>query len=325
MVFLSALKALEERKILEDVVEWWGTSAGAFLAVMFALSGSVDVLKKVMRQTQFSKFRDVNVLNLVNLNSVWGMDDGISMVTEVGRIMEILKPGSSTYTLSKIPGLHIFVTDIDDHKVIDCCAKNYPNMAILDALRASMSLPIFYTPFLDSESGHHWIDGGLAANFPWNQLKTEAEKKESLGFSFERTWMNGPRTFNEYIFAMSRFGEPKNILTLKSDWPQNILWFPSPPFPAWFMNLQEEEFCLLETLGLQAFENWFTRRQLCSKTPETHPLSAPHCIPEQVCQLNHTGGMLDTPRCSCRQQPTCPPQSQDLQPQIPRPSRRWSW
>ncbi len=325
IAFLSAIRELESANKLRDVREWWGSSAGAFLATLYALSGSAKVLESTMRKTQFTRFRDVDLMNLVNLTTTWGMDDGTSMMAEVERIMESVRSGSSKHTMSDIPGLHIFAADMNDHAIVDLCAEKTPTILVRDALRASMSLPIMYTPVVDKRTGHYLIDGGIATNFPWNQLRNDEEKRESLGFAFERTWEYGPRSFKEFIFAMTRFGEPNETRGLRLEWPANIIWFASPPFPAWFMNLQEEEYKLLETLGLEAYKSWLKRLTSDSKMPQSPPLSALPHTPLPAYPTNHIDGMLDTPKHSCPPQPPCPPPSQDSQPEVPRLSRRWSW
>jgi hypothetical protein len=321
LVFLQTLVELEGRGILHDVVHYWGTSAGSLLAALLAVSKSALAVKKVMLSADFSKFRDIDVTNLLNITVSWGMDSGISLVCELERLFELLCAGSSKSTLSKYPGLHIVVADLTTHSTLVCDSNSYPDLRVIDAVRASMSLPIFFRPF--EYKGHYWVDGGVRANFPWEYLPSDADRREALGFMIEKGWMQGPKSFSEYIFSIIHFDEPKKYEIWKSVWADNIILYHPPPFPAWFMRLNPDDFALLETLGMQAAEAWFTRiiSKQTPKTPEMQLSSVPHCVPLQDSPQRHTDGMLDirTPLFSL---------SQDSSPhQLPykqQTSRRWS-
>jgi predicted acylesterase/phospholipase RssA len=318
LVFLPTLLQLEKRNQLVHVHEWWGTSAGALLASLMSLTRSASRVDTIIRETDFTRFRDVNLMNLVEFKTSWGFDDGKSLVREVERVLELAKSGSSKLKLSDIEGVHIVVCDMNDHKTIVCSAKTYPDLRLVDALRASMSLPFFYTPFRNPENGHIWVDGGVNANFAWPLLPKDAQK-ESLGFAFERSWMKGPRTLSEYIFSILHFGDPKKINSLKQAWPKNILWFQSPPFPAWYVRIQKEEYAMMEQLSMQGYQKWLTAcsseiaasRRVC-EGPHTPPQSHQACTDE----------LSDTPLSpSLRRQPCL---SQDSQSQTPQVFRRWS-
>ncbi len=319
LVFLSALKRLEQGGRLRDVTEWWGTSAGSLLASLLAITNSVDRVRDIMQQTNYEKFRDINLLNIVNFTSAWGMDDGISMVTEIERILELAAPGGSKKTLGDVSGLRIVVADLNVYETIVCSKTSFPSLRVVDAIRASMSLPVMYRPFR-APNGNLWVDGGLRAGFPWDCLAA-AERQDALGFAFERSWMSGPRTFTEYMFSMLHFEDPKQIIKLKREWQTHILWFPSPPFPAWYVRLKEDDYALLEMMGAKVAEDWFTRVQSLGETSQIPQLSEDRCIPSPTSLRHHTNGSLGIP-------PPSPLPSQALVPDLPSHSppllRRWS-
>ena len=333
LIYISVLKRLEAAGMLRDTVEWWGTSAGSLIAALLAITRSSSRLEEISKHIDFAKFRDVSLLNVVNFTSAWGIDDGYAMVAEIERVLELAAVGASTWTLANVSGLRIIVGDLNIYETVVCSAQNFPELRIADALRASMSLPFFYRPFRCPTNSHIWIDGGLRATFPWDCLPSDAARREALGFSFERPWIHGPSTFTEYIFAMTHFDDPKRIHAQKKEWPQHIIWFPSPPFPAWYMRLKADDFDLLETLGSQAFEAWTAatavaavaavapKRQSPSKTSQIPRLSEDPHTPSPARPGHHTDESSDTPQPypSTSQAP-----SQDSPPHT-RPSfRRWS-
>jgi len=280
LVFLQTLVELEQRGQFVNVKEYWGTSAGALLASLLAVSNSAKTVKQAMLEADYQKFRNVDISNMFTINTSWGLDDGTSLVGEIERLFDIVEPGSSDKKMSDIPGLHIVVADLNTHETVVCSAANYPNMRIVDAIRASMSLPILFRPYKHPEHGHYWVDGAVRAHFPWSVLPDDAARAESLGFTFEKSWANGPKTFMEYLFSMIHFDEPKKMLELKQKWPRNIIFYQSPPFPAWFVKFKQEDYDLVERLGQEAADGWL---KLVSgqETPGIPPLSdRPHILPQ---------------------------------------------
>jgi len=257
IVFVHALVELEKRGHLVNVQEYWGTSAGAMIASLYALSKSATRVKDLMRQTNFTKFRDVNVSNLFDFQKSWGLDDGTSLIEEIERIFEWIEPGNKLKRMSDVSELNIVLSDVTVRETIVCNAKTHPNLRIVEAVRASMSLPIFFRPYVHKETGNYWVDGAIRANFPWAQLPDDAARSESLGFTFEKLDMNRhPKSLMEYIFFMIHFDEPRKIVSLKENWKRQIIWFTMPPFPSWFVRLKEEDFIMLERLGKEGVERW---------------------------------------------------------------------
>jgi NTE family protein len=320
LVFLPALKRLESQQRLRAVHEWWGTSAGALLAAIMGITKSAVRTQDILHQTVYDKFRDISLLNMVNFTDTWGLDDGYSMVAEIERILELAKPGGSQMTMSDVSGVRIVVADLNAYETVVCSDATFPTLRIADAIRASMSLPVLYRPFRCPINGHIWVDGGLRAAFPWECLPSKAAREESLGFAFEKSWIAGPRTFTEYMFSMLHFEDPKMIATYKRQWKQHILWFPSPPFPAWYVRIQEDDKRLLETLGTETIERWFTSHT-CSETPQKKPSSEDHCTPAPACPEHCTDGMSET-RLPCPSPSQVP--SRDLPEHRPPSRRRWS-
>jgi NTE family protein len=324
LVFVSALEELAAAGRLVNVREYWGTSAGAMLAALLCLSDKdVGRVKAALWAADYMKFRDVDVANVFGIFEKWGLDDGASLVGELERLLEHARTGGSRMVMRDVPGLHVVVSDLHAHETVVCSAANYPDLRIVDAIRASMSLPIFFRPFVCPSNGHLWVDGAVRANFPWAVLPDDAARRESLGFAFEKTWEAGPRTFQEYIFSMVHFDEPKKIQAYKRDWSQQILWFPTPPFPAWFMRFTADDYKLVETIGRQGYAAWM--RITAERSQETSgipTLSAPPHTPLPVSPADRTTESSGTPQaCPEPSRGSSPPQSPRKQPTF----RRWSF
>jgi NTE family protein len=330
LVFVEALLVLETAGVLERVEEYWGASAGAFLATIMALSDSISSVREFMYATDYIKFRDIDVNNLLNINKSWGLDNGDSLIAEIERILELVKPGASKYLMSDIPNLTAVIANLSTHNIILCSAKTHPNLRVVDAIRASMSLPIFFRPYIHKETGHIWVDGAVGANFPWGLLPSDKDRRESLGFTFEHGTVKTPVTISEYIFSMIHFEGPKKITYLKEKYPKNILWFPNLPFPAWFMRLQPADFEMLASIGSTAANEWLTSTSAppsYSRYPQGTNGSSPSYEdrrnPSPCSPPHRTEQTLGNPKSSDPEPPrdSSLPQSHSMR----LTDRRWSW
>ncbi len=324
-MFAQTLVELEKQNRLVAVKDYWGTSAGALVAALLAISKSPARVKDVMFKANYTNWRNFDVANLLNITQTWGLDDGKSLTEEIETVFEMLQPGSKTRLLRDLSGLHIVVSDLNSHETVVVNSESYPELRVVDAIRASMSLPLFFRPFRHPTTGHVWVDGAIRAHFPWEVLPNDDARREALGFTFEKSWSDGPQTFMEYLFSMIHFDEPRKIQHLKKKWARNIVWYPPPPYPAWYVRLRPEDFTMIETAGRTAADAWLklgddsTQNQ--GKT-ETRCANDRLCTPAQFSRQDHIVGMLDSP---VHLPPSLPQDSlPHPTPSIPPASRRWS-
>ena len=324
LTFVQTLVDFQKVGVLSGVNEYWGTSAGALLAALLAITKSPQRVKELMFQTDYTQFRNVDVSNILTITNTWGLDDGRSLVTEVERIFESIETGASKRRLSDVSGLNIIVSDLHSHETVVCNGATYPDLRIVDAIRASMSLPILFTPYRHT-NGHLWVDGAIKANFPWHLLPDDAARSTALGFAFEKSWHHGPKNFSEYLFSMIHFDEPKKIEQLKNTWKNNILWFPSPPFPSWFVRFKEDDFILVTGIGAAVARDALAKWSTPGSRLRTHGIPSLSVRPstlEPVRLGGRTGESSDILKSSSREPhlDSSPPQS----PHTERSSRRWS-
>ena len=244
--FFHALAALDP-SLLKDVSEWWGTSAGALIAALLSVGGSLSTMMHLSGIIDFRHFRNMELDHIFNMTYTWGLDSGYGLLQGIVNMLD--QVGAKDWTLSKVPGLHVIIADVTNSKTLVCNAKTHPDLLIAHAVRASMSLPFFYMPF-HAPDGSLWVDGGVRCNFAWTLL-TEEQRKESIGFLFG-TPQSGPTgqnptTLSQYLLRLVHFGE-------KTELSGNLVRVHISNFPAWFVNLQEEDRLELVTVGRTAGE-----------------------------------------------------------------------
>jgi NTE family protein len=219
---VGAISVLQEREFAFHRIA--GTSAGAIVGSLLAAGADSEELRKVMADVEYTKFRDGDFLD----DHLGVIGQGIHVLLESGAykgeyLREWLGALLADHGVRTFADLHLddegsslpperryrlvvnasdvsqgklrrFPWDYDDYK---CVADEVP---VVDAVRASMSIPFFYRPVKlehrDSGDKSWLVDGGMLSNFPVDV--------------FDRTDGKPPRwpTFGIKLSAKPRVDEP---------------------------------------------------------------------------------------------------------------------
>jgi NTE family protein len=199
--FVGVARALGELKIDDQIKRVIGSSAGAIFAGAIACRIPHDTLADIISGTDFSKFKD----------SKWGVvGEGLRLVEEMGiyegryfyewygdLLQEYVNDRKITlqgvYERFGID-LVITTTDLTKRRLVFLNRQDYPEMQVRDAVRRSMSIPVFFVPIRETDSEgleHIYVDGGCTDNFPISYFdglySTPSEAfGKTLGFDLER-------------------------------------------------------------------------------------------------------------------------------------------
>jgi len=298
---LGALEILNKHKMLDNVNQYWGNSAGALMATMLSLNVPLPRIRQAFYELDFTKFRDIDLGNIVSFGSNWGLDSGEAFIKNLKVILEDLKPGSSEYTLQELPCLHITASDLTITKPVILDSKTFPTLKLVDALRASTSIPFFYMPFRNPINNHLLVDGAVACNFPW-VLLPESVKKTAIGFDYKITDISKePANLSEYIPKILNFRDRFWRSNLSKE-HENVILFNIKGFPAWHLALKKEDRDDLIKIGSETAAAWITSRAHLGKKG-TLPLSSGQNTPAKDCLSGHKGGLSGSPLCLCQQPP----------------------
>ena len=186
MAHIGALEELEKSGLLVNVKEWIGVSAGSILALMLSVGYSLRELKTFCREFDFTQIMDLDDA------TGWIINLGIDTGERLKRLIEALlkeKGFSANLTfqeLAKInkkkPTIRVYATDINSAEYKVFSKYHTPDYKVVDAVRASSSIPIFFQPVIDCETGHILVDGGVISNFPLRYM-TKKEQYETIGLN----------------------------------------------------------------------------------------------------------------------------------------------
>jgi NTE family protein len=243
LAHVGALEVLAERGFIKQVREYIGISAGAFCAFCICIGCTLSELRLVVTTLDFGLIRHLEPETLFQFPESFGLDDGVNLDRLISAILKT-KGYSPELTFGelaaiakrkRLPALRIFATDLNTCLNHEFSAAATPTTAVRLALRATMSIPFYFTPVKDI-SGHTFVDGGVISNLPFSI------------FSFEERV-----TFLVQLFFSIHYS---HLAELSRDWGSNIVFLPCGSFVATnFEATTDQKIALMESgrEGMAAF------------------------------------------------------------------------
>ncbi len=192
IALIGALKRLEEENILFSRVA--GTSAGAITASLFAAGYSVAELKEIIWKKDFNDFADMSLFkqglwkfvfsaNVLRLWSVLSRQGGYGLFSTGALykwIKGLLKDKGVTDFKSAGRYLRVFAVDIVHQALVRYDQDATPEVEVAEAVRQSMSLPLFFRGrFFKNYS--FVVDGGVLANYPIDTFNDRGGLTSTIG------------------------------------------------------------------------------------------------------------------------------------------------
>jgi predicted acylesterase/phospholipase RssA len=165
MVYLGALKYLQEEGYDKNILHISGASIGALFATAFTLGVSMDDLEARFKNFFINKelctFQlsiDVLLYSYDNL----GLDDGKKLTV----VIEDLIGHMTFLDLSKKTGKNLIISCTHVSSMIPTyfSVDTTPNVLVIEAVRASMAIPLFIRPIEIGED--YYVDGGITDGIP---------------------------------------------------------------------------------------------------------------------------------------------------------------
>jgi NTE family protein len=213
---VGALQVLDSIHGLDSIKAYAGTSGGAIIAALLAVGYTPNELEKIAFEVPMKKIADGKLGKLM-LPTYFGKNLGAYNGTQfLVWIKKMLaqKTNNENITFGQLHELAlqgkakdvcITSTNLSTQTLIVFSYRNYYNMPICNAVRASMSIPIVYKPALLDSAGNIYkkqnktktlqvmVDGGTLYNYP-------------IGVFDSTCFVNNNATKNEYIFNKNVIG-----------------------------------------------------------------------------------------------------------------------
>ena len=173
IALIGSLKVIESKGILKNIKKYAGSSAGGIICVLLNLGLSPDeILNTIFAQKTNVICGDIFLMVPLNMIFKYGFFSGKKMVDYIENLFNKYNYDKDiTFKeLYKLTGKVLVLTGTSLN-VMDTYYFNYqttPNMRIIDALRITISIPIYFSSvkYEIEDKIHTWVDGGVLQNFP---------------------------------------------------------------------------------------------------------------------------------------------------------------
>jgi NTE family protein len=202
VAYAGVIMELENRQLLEGIDKVGGTSAGAIAALMVSLGYSGSEIAAITSNLKLQSFNDGRFFfigGFSRMSRSYGWYRGKAFERWIGRIIG-QKTGNEDITFIELKNsvkfkeLYVTGTNLSAQKMVIFSAETFPNMKVRDAVRISMSIPLYFQAVridsvgrvLDIRRDHRgdvFVDGGLTGNFPlqmFDSLATDGTRRINL-------------------------------------------------------------------------------------------------------------------------------------------------
>jgi len=262
IAFVGALKHLQDEGYLNDTESYYGVSAGALVGFLLAIGYSIDELADLLGSFDFMKFQKPTAEMLLNITETLGADNGEEMVKCIQEFM--IKRGYDANIkfaeFTKLTGksLYIYATNLNTVKLVEFSKIATPNARLVDALRASMSVPGWLTPV--RTVGGILVDGGLQNNYPMECVPV-GDRESAVGFTFAnnastRDTIDGLGAYIEQLVACATL--PKAAAAIRRFINKTIV-INIDSFPTFKFDLTNDDRDWLVNRGYIAAGEWINK------------------------------------------------------------------
>lgn len=172
IAYVGAMSVFEKEGILENIKRIGGTSAGSINAVLFSAGFSNQETLKIMNELDFNDFKDDSWGVLTDMNRLkneYGWYKGDFFREWIGGLLK-KKTGSSTITFKALQehtgkDLYVYASNLSTKFGEVYSPEHTPRMRVEDAVRRSMSIPLFFRAVRDDRDDV-FVDGGAINNYP---------------------------------------------------------------------------------------------------------------------------------------------------------------
>jgi predicted acylesterase/phospholipase RssA len=264
--FGGALQALHQRGLLAHCQEFCGVSAGSLASLMLALGYSINSLKRFVLNFDFGSTQGLELDAPLQLFETFGLDSGHNLERVLERILHYKGfPPDITFQGLKASGraksLRVWAADIQHLCLVEFSAEKTPNIPVLTAVRASCSIPIYFTPVVHPDTKTLLVDGGLYNNFPIDHL-TADELQTTLGISFDFT--ETPLPIHDFLGFTAACLESNHVVTFKKlveKHKDRVIIIPRKAVRGMQFEVTSEQKQQLFHLGETAVEAFFSEAQ----------------------------------------------------------------
>jgi Patatin-like phospholipase len=162
------------------------TSVGTIIGIMISLKIDPTIMREYLIQRPWEvvcKKSTSSVLEIYDNKGIVQINFFVECFSPLFKSID-LDVNSTMLDLYNYNGMdiHMYITELNSFTLIDISYKTHPEWRIIDAIHASCTIPIVFTPIVkDNEC---YVDGGFFMNYPISKCLEKVENlDEILGIS----------------------------------------------------------------------------------------------------------------------------------------------
>ena len=204
IAYCGVVQEMEAKKMMANIEKVGGTSSGAIVALTIALGYSGKEIENIISQTNFKKLNDGKYFFIGGINRMkkyYGWYRGKKVEQWLERIIKE-RTGDENISFEEMhqkgfKDLYITGTSLNKMKPVVFSYETYPKMKVKDAIRISISIPLYFEPLYMDSTGNVFIrpkqrqaldmmmDGGFLENFPIHIFDNAGPDPHTIGFRID--------------------------------------------------------------------------------------------------------------------------------------------
>jgi NTE family protein len=204
IAYTGAFEVLEARGITDSIRNIAGTSVGAVAGSLLAVGYSAQEIKELMASLHIQTFNDGRwffIGGQHRMRKLYGWYRGDALEAWIEDCLA-LKTGARHLTFRQLHSLalsnrrfkdlFLAASNLSRQRLVVFSWQTFPEMEVATAVRASMSVPLYFEAVcLDSlgrktAGGDVYVDGGLVMNYPLGLFDSGSVNIHTLGLKLER-------------------------------------------------------------------------------------------------------------------------------------------
>lgn len=183
---------------MDDIESIYGTSVGALVGFSVSLKIDHNTLKDYLINRPWEQVCKKSICSVLELFDSKGLVSKTFFVEFFTPLLksvdlDVTVTMQELYEYNKID-FHIYVTELNSFTLVDVSYKTHPDWLVIDAIWASCSIPLLFTPMIIDNACY--IDGGFFLNYPISKC---IEKVENIDEIFGISLGNNDSSVNPTI------------------------------------------------------------------------------------------------------------------------------
>ena len=266
-IHIGVVRSLEEKNLMKQINCFAGTSIGSLVATLLVLSYTSTELTLLIKNFDYLQYQCIDVCNIMRH---YGIDTFGKIMGFIATLF--IKKNTMPYItfadLFKQTGKHLIINAVclNNHENTFFDHLLTPNMPVIIAVRASMSLPIIFGS--THYNGLTYVDGGLLDNLPIDFPLFINEPETVLGINLYNPLNHSVKDINTIelytIHLCACLYDAYNRLDKHTNPLMHIICIQTHKFNTFDLTMKDDDKQFLIDLGYQKTTEYLDSKKLSS-------------------------------------------------------------